>query len=154
MLRHGIFASAVAAATFLSAMALPARAEGLDLSPYKGKVVYLDFWASWCTPCHRSFPWMNDVQQLFAQQGLVVVAVDLDHDRAAADEFLAANRGRLQILYDPKGVYARQYTIKDMPTSVLIGRDGAVHAVHSGFYPEKENAYVADIAALLKQKTP
>ena len=131
-----------------------ACAAGLDLSPYRGKVVYLDFWASWCTPCHLSFPWMNDILASYGADGLVILAVNLDRDRAKADDFLATSRGQLNILYDPKGDIARQFNFKNMPTAMLIGRDGKVHAVHSGFETNQENAYLADVVSLLHQKVP
>ena len=131
---------------------VPVRAASLDLATYRGKVVYLDFWASWCTPCHLSFPWMNDVQATYGAEGLVILAVNLDRDRAKADDFLATDRGQLNILYDPKGDIAKQFNVKDMPTAVLIGRDGKAHAVHSGFETSKENAYLADVVLLLHQK--
>jgi thiol-disulfide isomerase/thioredoxin len=134
--------------------ALPASADPLDLSKYRGKVVYLDFWASWCTPCHLSFPWMNDMQQAYSGEGLTVIAVDLDRDRHAADEFLAENRGNLNILYDPKGEIARQFNFKDMPTAILVGRDGRIRATHSGFVANQEGAYLADVERLLREKTP
>ncbi len=132
----------------------PAHAASLDLTPYRGKVVYLDFWASWCTPCHLSFPWMNEIQAAYGGEGLVILAVNLDRDRAKADEFLATDRGQLNILYDPKGDIARQFNFKDMPTAFLIGRDGKVHSVHSGFETGKESAYLADVVSLLHQKAP
>ena len=128
------------------------RAADIDLSQYKGKVVYLDFWASWCTPCHLSFPWMNDIQRQYGSDGLVIIAVDVDRDRAAADEFLAASRGALQIVYDPKGAIAGRYAVKSMPTAVLIGRDGKVHSVHDGFVVSQEDRYLADVVALLHQQ--
>jgi cytochrome c biogenesis protein CcmG/thiol:disulfide interchange protein DsbE len=132
----------------------PAQAEVLDLSAYRGKVVYLDFWASWCTPCRLSFPWMNDVQQSYARDGLVVIGVNVDHDRALADAFLRSSSPAFKIVYDPNGDIAGKYDFRDMPTSVLIGRDGRVHFTHDGFFPAKEGSYVADIAALLNQKAP
>jgi len=147
------FTFAVWAAALLVAATGSGRAADLDLSPYKGKVVYLDFWASWCTPCHLSFPWMNDIQQQYGPEGLVVVAVDVDRDRAAADEFLAANRGALQIVYDPKGAIASKYAVKGMPATVLIGRDGKVHATHDGFVVSQEGKYLADVVALLHERT-
>lgn len=134
--------------------ALPASADSLDLSKYRGKVVYLDFWASWCTPCHLSFPWMNDIQQSYGGEGLAVIAVNLDRDRHAADEFLAENRGNLNILYDPKGDIARQFNFKDMPTAILIGRDGRIRATHPGFVTNQEGAYLADVERLLREKAP
>ena len=133
---------------------VPAHAASLDLAPYRGKVVYLDFWASWCTPCHLSFPWMNDIQATYGADGLVILAVNLDRDRAKADEFLATSRGQLNILYDPKGDIAKQFNFKDMPTAILIGRDGKIRAVHSGFEISKENAYLSDVVSLLHQKAP
>ena len=131
-----------------------ANAADLDLSAYRGKVVYLDFWASWCTPCRLSFPWMSGIQQSYGRDGLVVIAVNVDHDRALADAFLSAGSPGFKIIYDPAGAIASQYNFRDMPTSVLIGRDGKVHFTHDGFFPAKEGAYAADIVALLNQKAP
>ena len=96
-------AAALLSLLMASLTAIPcAHADGLDLSAYKGKVVYLDFWASWCTPCRLSFPWMNEIQQTYGARGLVVIGVNVDHDRALADEFLRANRGTFKIVYDPR----------------------------------------------------
>jgi cytochrome c biogenesis protein CcmG/thiol:disulfide interchange protein DsbE len=128
---------------------LAARADDLDLSAYKGKVVYLDFWASWCTPCRLSFPFMAELQRTYGPKGLVVIAVDVDRNRAAADEFLRQMPAAFRIVYDPAGRIAGQYNFKDMPTTVLIGRDGKSRFVHEGFYPEKEGGYVADVNSLL-----
>ena len=132
--------------------ALPAQADGLDLGAYKGKVVYLDFWASWCNPCRQSFPWMNQLQELYAPKGLVVIAVNVDHDRDLADEFLQSNNAQFKIVYDQGGAIAEKYDFKDMPTSILIGRDGKIRYVHNGFYPDKEGLYDAHINALLNEK--
>lgn len=127
----------------------PAVAQGLDLSAYRGKVVYLDFWASWCAPCRQSFPWMNDLQQQYGPAGLTVIGVNVDHDRQAADQFLRQSPPGFKIVYDPDGHIAGQYNLKEMPTTVLIGRDGKVHYIHSGFVPGKEGEYMTHIGALL-----
>jgi cytochrome c biogenesis protein CcmG/thiol:disulfide interchange protein DsbE len=97
---------------------------------------------------------MNDIQASYGADGLVILAVNLDRDRAKADEFLATDRGQLDILYDPKGDIAKQFNFKDMPTAILIGRDGKVHAIHSGFEISKESTYLADVVSLLHQKAP
>jgi len=141
----------VAAAGFAAG---PARAAGLDLGAYRGKVVYLDFWASWCTPCRLSFPWMNGIQEARSRNGLVIIAVNVDHDRAAAQEFLRATNPEFKIVYDPDGAIAKQYNFKDMPTSVLIGRDGRMRYTHEGFLRNREQAYLADIDLLLNEKGP
>ncbi len=131
---------------------LAAPAGPLDLAAYKGKVVYLDFWASWCNPCRQSFPWMNDIQQTYGKDGLVVIAVNVDHDHGLAEGFLQDNSATFKVVFDPDGAIAGKYDIKDMPTSILIGRDGKVHDVHDGFYLNKEDEYRAHIQQLLGQK--
>ncbi|MBU6443658.1 MAG: TlpA family protein disulfide reductase [Alphaproteobacteria bacterium] len=131
---------------------LAASGAPLDLSAYKGKVVYLDFWASWCNPCRQSFPWMNDIQQTYGKDGLVVIAVNVDHDHGLAENFLQDNSANFKVVFDPDGQVAGKYDIRDMPTSVLIGRDGKVHDVHNGFYLNKEDEYREHIQKLLSQK--
>ncbi len=131
---------------------MPARAAGLDLSAYRGKVVYLDFWASWCKPCRESFPWMNDLADTYGGRGLVVIAVNVDHDRDLASEFLQQNPADFKVVYDPDGSLAGKYNVEAMPTSILIGRNGKVQFVHSGFYPRKEGEYLSHIHALLNRK--
>lgn len=126
-----------------------AAAEGLDLSAYRGKVVYLDFWASWCNPCRQSFPWMNTVQQMYRGKDFVVVAVNVDHDSSLAKEFLQDNPADFKIVYDPDGDIADQFNFHDMPTSYLIGRNGQIRYVHRGFYPRKEGEYLAQIEQLV-----
>ena len=127
-----------------------AQAQPLDLTAYRGRIVYLDFWASWCAPCRLSFPWMNQLQQLYGSQGLVVIAVNVDRDRAKADDFLRETPAGFKVVYDPSGQIAGKFDIKAMPTSLLIGRDGKIHFVHSGFFPEKRDEYFAHIAELLR----
>jgi thiol-disulfide isomerase/thioredoxin len=128
-----------------------AAAANLDLGAFKGKVVYLDFWASWCNPCRQSFPWMNEVQEVDGPKGLVIVAVNVDHDKALADGFLKRYAPQFKIVYDSEGQIASRYDFKDMPTSYLIGRDGRVRYVHAGFYPNQEGTYAAQIDELLNE---
>lgn len=132
--------------------ALPASAAELDLSPYKGKVVYLDFWASWCTPCRQSFPWMSQIQEIDGARGLVVIAVNVDHDKDLADAFLKRYAPQFKIVYDSKGEIASKYNFKDMPTSYLIGRDGRLRYTHAGFYPNQEGTYEVHIQELLNEQ--
>lgn len=151
-LSRAVCAFAVALLLPVLLAAAPARAAGLDLSAYKGKVVYLDFWASWCTPCLQSFPWMNDLADNFKGRGLVVVAVNLDHHRGLAKAFLQQHPADFHVVFDPDGKLADQFHVETMPTSFLIGRDGKVHYVHSGFYPKKIGDYLAQIRTLLNKK--
>ncbi len=105
----------------------------VKLSTYRGKLVYLDFWASWCGPCKKSFPWMNDMQKRYGSQGLQVVAVNLDAKRTDALEFLSIVPVNFMVGFDPAGAVARSYGVKGMPSSVLITPDGHVIAMHEGF---------------------
>ncbi|ESQ81883.1 TlpA disulfide reductase family protein [Asticcacaulis benevestitus] len=132
----------------------PAYAEPakLDLAAYKGKVVYLDFWASWCGPCKASFPYMERLKATYGRDGLVIIAVNVDHAQAKAENFLKAQQSDLAVVYDPKGEIATAYNVKDMPTSVLIGRDGKVRYVHKGFFPDQTEAYGRQVEALLHEK--
>ena len=114
---------------------LPGSRAPVKLSDFKGKMVYLDFWASWCGPCKQSFPWMNQIQAKYGAQGLQVLAINVDANRADADRFLAGTPAEFLIAFDAQGASARQYGIKGMPSSVLIGPDGKVLMVHAGFNP-------------------
>jgi thiol-disulfide isomerase/thioredoxin len=87
------------------------QAADLDLSAYRGKVVYLDFWASWCGPCKQSFPWMQAMKETYDRQGLTVIAVNLDMDRADADKFLERFRPTFEVRFDPNGKLAAFYKV-------------------------------------------
>jgi cytochrome c biogenesis protein CcmG, thiol:disulfide interchange protein DsbE len=115
------------------AIVLPAEGGEFRLDAYRGKVVYLDFWASWCGPCKQSFPFMNSLQSRYADKGLVIVAVNVDTAGEDAQRFLKQVAADFKIAYDPRGEVAKEYAIKGMPSSFLIGRDGKVLSVHTGF---------------------
>jgi thiol-disulfide isomerase/thioredoxin len=116
---------------------------GLDLSDYQGKVVVLDFWASWCTPCRRSFPWWNQMQARYEGQGLVVIGVNLDNDVEAAAGFLAEFPADFRIYYDETKELARHYGVEAMPSSYIIGRDGNLQARHFGFKVKQQDEFEA-----------
>ncbi len=116
-----------------AAFDVPGPSGAVKLSEYRGKLVYLDFWASWCGPCKRSFPWMNQLQARFGAQGLQVLAMNLDSKHADAIDFLSSTPANFTIGFDPKGSVASSYGVIGMPSSVLIGPDGRVVAMHAGF---------------------
>jgi cytochrome c biogenesis protein CcmG, thiol:disulfide interchange protein DsbE len=123
------------------------------LSDLKGKVVYLDFWASWCGPCKESFPWMNAMQKKFGEQGLQVLAVNLDAKRADADRFLGEVPAQFTVGFDATGQSAKAVGVKGMPTSVLIGADGKVLAIHQGFKAADRAELEAQMTLALKPNT-
>jgi thiol-disulfide isomerase/thioredoxin len=121
------------------------------LNRHKGKVIYLDFWASWCVPCRKSFPWMNAMQQRYKKDGFAVIAVNLDTEYELAEEFLKDNEATFDVVYDHKGETPKKYGVKGMPTSYLLGRDGKVKVAHTGFFTKKKPQYEAEIQTLLKE---
>ena len=131
-----------------------AEADTLDLAAYHGKVVYLDFWASWCKPCRASFPWMADIQKRLGDQGLAVVTVNLDKKREAAAKFLQEFSPDIHVLYDPEGKLASLHGLKAMPTSCLYGRDGTLRATHTGFSKEQAAGIEKEILGLLGEEAP
>ena len=113
---------------------LPTRDGGtVRLSDLRGKVVYLDFWATWCPPCRRSFPWMNTLHERYGRDGLVVVAVSLDHSHKSMARFLEDTRPTFVIAFDREGKVGDAYHVQIMPTSYLIDRQGRVRLIHRGF---------------------
>ena len=132
------------------AFALPdADAKTVSLATLHGHVVYVDFWASWCGPCRKSFPWMNAMQQKYAAQGFKVVAVNVDKRRADADKFLAQVPARFTTVFDASGATPAAYDVKAMPSSVLVDADGNVMLVEEGFRDERRDELEARIRALL-----
>lgn len=115
----------------------------------KGKVVYIDFWASWCIPCRKSFPWLNDLKAKYQQQGLTILSINLDHSRVLADEFLAQIPADFPVIYDPKGLIAKKYKLKGMPSSFIVNRQGEIVSAHVGFNQQKKLSYEKEINALL-----
>ena len=124
------------------------------LDSLHGKVVLVDFWASWCGPCLQSFPWMNDLHAKHAGDGLVILAVNVDQDRALADAFMKKVPPQFRIEYDAKGALAKSFGVEAMPTSYLIARDGTVRARHAGFRDKQRAGREQEIEQLLKERAP
>jgi cytochrome c biogenesis protein CcmG/thiol:disulfide interchange protein DsbE len=120
------------------------------LRDLKGKVVLLDFWASWCGPCRQSFPWMNELQRRYGSD-LVVLAVNVDQDRALAEQFLKTTPAAFRVEYDPDGKLATQFEVTSMPTSFVIDRKGQVREQHKGFRTVQRAEREQVIAKLLKE---
>jgi cytochrome c biogenesis protein CcmG/thiol:disulfide interchange protein DsbE len=149
LIRLGI--SGIFFAIFLVVIPVVAQAaDTLDLSDYRGKVVVLDFWASWCVPCRRSFPWMNEMQKKYADDGLVIIAVNLDNEASDAEKFLQQYPADFSIAYDHDRQLVQQYSVEAMPSSFLIDRDGSVIERHLGFKSGKISDYEAAIVAALR----
>ena len=146
---HGVLLGIIATFGVLLQVGAARADASFDLDDYGGKVVLVDFWASWCGPCRQSFPWMNDMHTKYHDDGLVIVAVNVDNDLAAANRFLTDYPARFQVRFDQDKSLAREYEVVAMPSSFLIGRDGQVVEQHLGFKVLKQDEYEAAIQAAL-----
>ncbi len=126
--------------------------EGPVPADLKGKVILLDFWASWCGPCRRSFPAMQALHKDFGSRGFVVVAVSVDEKRADFDKFLRENPVTFPILRDANQKLVAVADVATMPTSFLVDRQGKVRFIHQGYSGEKtRKQYQEQIQALLNE---
>lgn len=124
----------------------------VKLAKQPGKIIYLDFWASWCGPCRQSFPWMNALQEKYKSQDFQVIGVNLDTQSGEAEKFLAKVPARFTVAYDTKGVQPRAFGVKGMPTSFVIGRDGRILYQHMGFNDEGRDKLEKVIQAAVEGK--
>ena len=124
----------------------------VSLQKFNGKVVYLDFWASWCAPCRTSFPLLNKLHQKLKGQGFEVVAINLDEDKAKAEAFLKEIPVEFTILRDAKGEWSDKYVVESMPTSFIIDKQGVIQNIHKGFTSDDINELEHKITELLAKK--
>jgi thiol-disulfide isomerase/thioredoxin len=123
-----------------------ANATELNLNEYKGKVVYLDFWASWCGPCKESFPWLNKLAK--ENKDLVVIGVNLDKDKSDAEAFLKKYPADFKVVYNPKADLAEKYKVKGMPYTIIFDKEGNQKFKHIGFSLKKADEYMREIKTL------
>lgn len=128
-----------------------ATPQAVSLSDYKGKVVYLDFWASWCGPCRKAFPFMNELQTQYKKEGLVVLAVNQDTSPSLAINFLQKNKSNFTSLFDKNAQVSSNYELRGMPSSFLIDKKGIIYASHIGFNNSKIKKIREEVKALLQQ---
>jgi thiol-disulfide isomerase/thioredoxin len=115
---------------------LPSLEGGQTISSkdYKGKVMIVDFWASWCGPCKASFAAYNELLKKYGSKGLVIVGINIDNDKEKAREFLAENPASFHIAADPEKTVATAYKLPTMPTAYLIDRSGNILYTHAGYH--------------------
>jgi len=153
-------ASAAFAATHLIAIGTPAPSFDLPvfgakpghhigLADLRGKVVLLDFWASWCGPCRQSFPLYEKLRAEFPVRDFTLLAINLDEMADGPTAFLEEHPVHYTSLADPAGEVARQFGLIGMPSSFVIDRDGVVRARHTGFKPQDVDALRNEILELI-----
>jgi thiol-disulfide isomerase/thioredoxin len=144
-------AHALAPGDAAPALALPSARGGEGTRErLRGKLVYVAFWASWCAPCKRSFPWMAEMQRRYGERGFVVVAVNVDKQRADAERFLKGTPAAFTVVFDDSGRTPQAWEVRGMPSSYLVDPTGKVVLVESGFRDERKDEVEARIRAALR----
>lgn len=128
---------------------LPARSgDALGLKQYAGRVVLLDFWATWCQPCRASFPRYEELATHYGER-VAVLGISEDDSDAEIDAFLRETGARFRVAWDADKSVARRYRIEGMPMLFIIDASGLVRFVHTGFHPGDESRIGAAIDSLL-----
>ena len=126
--------------------------EGRLPESMEGRIVVLDFWASWCLPCKESFPALNDLHRRFASRGVIVIGVNVDEQRAAMDRFLKKHPAAFSVVRDAQQKLVAAVNAEAMPTTVILDGKGQVRFVHRGFHgDETRRAYEKEIGELLEE---
>lgn len=122
-----------------------------DLTQLNGKVVLIDFWATWCPPCKKSMPFLNALRNQYLSKGFEILAINVDENTADARGFLSSNPVDYLMTFDTTGECPAAYTVKAMPSSYLIGKDGKIRKVFLGFRDEEKSIIEADVLKLLNE---
>ncbi len=139
-----------AAAPNLSALASDGRM--LSLNQFRGQVVYVDFWASWCAPCREAIPVLDTMYQRYQGRGFTVLGVNVDTERKSAQRMIDQLLPKFPLLFDPQGKWPEAFGLRDMPTSYLIDAKGVVRYIHKGYRARDAQQIEAAIKAALGEK--
>ena len=121
------------------------------LQQFRGKVVFLDFWAPWCDSCREELPALDALYKKYNNDGLVIIGIDIDPSEKLVSEFLQKVPVTFTILIDRKSAVRREYRVRTLPTAFIVGKDGVIRSVHLGFGKEFLQIYEKEIVELMKQ---
>ena len=123
----------------------------VNLDQYKGQVVMLNFWASWCGPCRAEMPILEKLHTKYKPMGFTMIGVNVEPDSAEAAKWLKATPVTFPILFDTKSEVSKLYSVQSMPSTVIIDRKGNLRWLHRGYKPGDENEYLNQIRALVRE---
>jgi thiol-disulfide isomerase/thioredoxin len=123
----------------------------VNLADYKGQVVLLNFWASWCGPCRKEMPILEQLHKQYRSKGFSLVGVNVEPNSADALTMLKSVPVSFPILFDRDSTVSKLYQVQGMPNTVIVDRQGRVRYVHRGYKPGEENEYLDQIRNLIKE---
>ncbi len=124
----------------------------IKLSGYKGKVVMINFWATWCGPCRQEWPLLESIYKQYKNQDFMLLGVNVEPDTKPAGEWLKQKPVSFPVLYDVKSEVSAAYRVVGMPTTVWVDKKGFLRASHQSYKPGDENEYLNNIRMLLREK--
>jgi thiol-disulfide isomerase/thioredoxin len=127
--------------------------KNIDLAQFKGQVVMINFWASWCKPCRDEMPLLEDIYKKYKPMGFTMLAVNVEPETKDADAWLAKlpKPVTFPVAYDVDSKVSKLYKVETMPSTVIVDRKGNVRALHRGYKPGDENFYLTQIRTMLKE---
>ncbi|MBV8342644.1 MAG: TlpA family protein disulfide reductase [Gammaproteobacteria bacterium] len=125
--------------------------QDVSLAQYKGQVVMLNFWASWCGPCRQEMPLLESIYKKYSKMGFTLLGVNVEPDAQAANEWLKQTPVSFPILYDKDSKVSKLYDVAGMPSTVIIDRSGKLRVLHRGYKPGDENGYLDSIRTLIRE---
>ncbi|MEH6567641.1 MAG: TlpA disulfide reductase family protein [Halioglobus sp.] len=128
-----------------------AGGENIRLSEYRGQVVLINFWASWCGPCRQEMPHLDAIHQKYQPMGFTVFGVNVEQDRKMADKILRDIPVSFPILFDDSNLVSELYDVDAMPVTVLVDRNGDIRFMHRGYKPGYEHEYEKQVRTLIKE---
>lgn len=146
-------AHAVEAGAPVPALSLPKLEGGgeVSMAQFKGQVLYVDFWASWCAPCRLAFPSIEGLYKRNRERGFAVVGINKDTKAGDADRFLRSVPVTFPLVADDQDAAAKAFAVKTMPSGYVIDRKGVVRHVHRGYTAETSKQLAEQVEALLKE---
>ncbi|MEA3151023.1 MAG: hypothetical protein QOD56_1962 [Gammaproteobacteria bacterium] len=121
------------------------------LSQYKGQVVMVNFWATWCGPCQQEMPLLDQMYKKYKPAGFTLIGVNVDKEALPVRDLMARKPVSFPVLLDPANQVSKAYHVDEMPSSVIIDRKGEIRYIHRGYRPGDENEYQDRIRQLIKE---
>jgi thiol-disulfide isomerase/thioredoxin len=126
--------------------------ENLKLSELRGQVVLINFWASWCGPCRKEMPLLDQLYQQYKPLGFTVLGVNVEEDPRQAHSLLSKVPVSFPVVFDGTNTVSKLYNVIAMPTTVIVDRDGNMRYLHKGYMPGYEDAYQQQVRSLLTER--